>query len=447
MSHLKQFEGPDVRALLDRIYADYGSEPTIARAETFRTGGFLGFFQRENYRLVVEGEPAPQGAPEPTVDAGKNFAVHAVDPFAFLAESTEDSVTLGFQVAPAAAQVAGPEELVKEDLDRQAEGAAPVAEGAAPVAEGAAPVAEGAAPVAEGAAPVAEGAALENGAAQIPASGPSFQEVLQRVADLVVEQPAGAELPEAPPLAPPAGAERPEAPPLAPPAGAEPSPAATSPGGAGLRALMQIGFEQAAAERIEAAAAAGTLEGGLLSVLGSMPAAPRLPSRPGSLVVVVGTGRRAFDEAARVAADVGTDPAAVAYAAKRRPSWAVLAGLAVRHAEDAAELAPGHRRGRVGVVAVDAPLGRSSVWARRVISALRPTLVIGVVDAMHKNEDIEAWFDSLGGVDALVVDNVETTVSPACVLRLDVPVCRLGDHTATPARWVAVILDRLAPAE
>ena len=57
MSQPRQFEGPDVRALLDEIRATYGSDPVISRAETFRTGGVLGFFQREKFRLVVDGEP------------------------------------------------------------------------------------------------------------------------------------------------------------------------------------------------------------------------------------------------------------------------------------------------------------------------------------------------------------------------------------------------------
>ena len=64
MSQPNQFEGPDVRVLLDEICSKYGTEPTISRAETFRTGGVLGFFQREHYRLVVD---EPMGA-DPTFE-------------------------------------------------------------------------------------------------------------------------------------------------------------------------------------------------------------------------------------------------------------------------------------------------------------------------------------------------------------------------------------------
>ncbi|HET6873159.1 MAG TPA: hypothetical protein VFH70_00175, partial [Acidimicrobiales bacterium] len=45
--------------LLDEICNTYGTEPTISKAETFRTGGVLGFFQREHYRLVVDAPAGP----------------------------------------------------------------------------------------------------------------------------------------------------------------------------------------------------------------------------------------------------------------------------------------------------------------------------------------------------------------------------------------------------
>lgn len=198
------------------------------------------------------------------------------------------------------------------------------------------------------------------------------------------------------------------------------------------------------AAAIERTASERGLEAALHQVFADLPGSPRLPRRNGSLIVVAGPGRRAATEASRIAGEVGADPGSVAYASENRPRFPVPEELRIQTAEDAMELAPGHRRGRIGVVAVDVPVGSaSSAWARHIIHALRPTLVVGVVDAMHKSEDIDAWVRDLDGVDTLIVDNIENTTSPARVLDLELPVTRLGEQAANPSRWAAAVLDRV----
>jgi hypothetical protein len=71
-------------------------------------------------------------------------------------------------------------------------------------------------------------------------------------------------------------------------------------------------------------------------------------------------------------------------------------------------------------------------------------MVWGVVGADRKCEDIEAWSDSLGGLDALAVEHLERTVSPASVLRLGIPVARVDGQQATPALWAVLLAERLA---
>ena len=98
------------------------------------------------------------------------------------------------------------------------------------------------------------------------------------------------------------------------------------------------------------------------------------------------------------------------------------------------------------MVVVDAPLnGGQLAWATHVIAALRPTAIWGVVDSTVKPEDVAAWADALGGVDALALENIDATVSPAAALRTGIPVVRIDGRPASAARWTATIVDRMGP--
>lgn len=527
MSLQRQFEGPDVRALLDEIRATYGADPTISRAETFRTGGVLGFFQREHFRLVVEGQPVPAtggasapaagpatedltggvpGAPQQLALAAYAAIAGRKDP-APLSGVLSDQISLRL-AGSAAAPMGGLQSLIASgsattyvpstsfgstpsdpfallaDETEDSFESMPVGTGSVP-ARSFHPASLQTASAGVGADLAGTDATIGGGRTQV-VEAPSFETVLQRVADLVdrpdatpmvwpeaaaptsttgwsqtTEAPPTPEPPQAigasiapePPQAASADAA-PAAPDTedhdgqptfvaAPPVEAEPLTEAMTEDRADLRlALYRAGFNPSMAAEIEGAVAEEGLEAALLQLFDELPEAPRLPRRNGSLVVVVGPGRRAAAEATRIASEVGADPAGVAFACERRPVWPTTEELVIHSAEDAMELAPGHRRGRIGVVAVDTPVGASStVWARHIIHALRPTLVVGVVDAMYKNEDIDSWVRALDGVDALVVDNTDVTTSPARVLDLEVPVSRLGEQPASAARWTATILD------
>ncbi|HXQ76175.1 MAG TPA: hypothetical protein VN791_06730, partial [Acidimicrobiales bacterium] len=206
-----------------------------------------------------------------------------------------------------------------------------------------------------------------------------------------------------------------------------------SPGGPGgpsdavAGALRRTGLDG----RLVASVAEGLRQGAglealLLEAFASLVPAPPVPRRAGSLLVVVGAGVPARRLAAAVAADIGTDPAEVPFASRDDAAHAVVTGrLLVRSAEDAAELAPGWRRSRAAVVVIDAPVtGPERSWATHLIAALRPTAVWGVVDATAKAEDVAAWAEALGGIDALALENLEATVSPASALGVGIPVAR-----------------------
>ncbi len=187
------------------------------------------------------------------------------------------------------------------------------------------------------------------------------------------------------------------------------------------------------------------LEALLLETFGHLVAAPQVPRRAGSLLVVAGAGEWARELAAAVAPEIGADPAEVPFASLDPQARTVVAdNLLVRSTEIAAELAPGWRRSRAAVVVVDAPMTARPSWATHLITALRPTAVWGIVDATCKTDDIAAWADALGGLDALALKNLGATVSPAAVLRLGIPVVQLEGQHASAMLWSAIVVDQVA---
>jgi hypothetical protein len=211
-------------------------------------------------------------------------------------------------------------------------------------------------------------------------------------------------------------------------------------------ALRRAGLGQALVHRVTTASAGG-LEAALVEALSTLAPVPDVPRRPGSLLVVVGAGSPARRLAASVAGEIGVDPAAIPFASLDASAYAVVTGpLLVRSAEEGAERAPGWRRSQAAVVVVDAGVtGPDRTWAAHLIASLRPTAVWGVVDATSKTEDIVAWADALGGIDALALENIDATVSPASALALGLPVARLDGQMATATRWAATIVDRVGP--
>lgn len=239
---------------------------------------------------------------------------------------------------------------------------------------------------------------------------PTFNAVLHRIASE-----AGAPLPEAGPVTAP------------------PRPAALT---APTRALLELGLPDS---MLPADMSPGMAVAALLRSL-HLPAVPPLPWQPGAVTVIVGERRAA----ARLAADV----AAELHLSKRdiwvaEPGPEGRPGRLVTPADAAAE-----RRSWAGaptVVALTAPAGaRDARWAASMLDALEPAAVWGTVGADRKCEDVEAWAESLGGLDALALEHLESTVSPASVLRLGIPVARLEGQKATPALWAVLLAERIA---
>jgi hypothetical protein len=182
----------------------------------------------------------------------------------------------------------------------------------------------------------------------------------------------------------------------------------------------------------------GTAVAALLRSL-QLPSVPPLPYQPGALTVVVGERRAA----ARVAADVAAE-----LHLTKRDVWVAedgpeRPGRIVTPADAIAE----RRTWTSGpsVLALTAPMGtRDLRWATDMLDALEPTAVWGVVDADRKVEDVEAWAEAIGGLDAVAVERLDATVSPASILRLGIPVARVEGQKATPALWAVMLAERIA---
>ncbi len=187
------------------------------------------------------------------------------------------------------------------------------------------------------------------------------------------------------------------------------------------------------------------VEVALTSALQQLPDAPLPPQRPGSLLVIAGELDRALECAATLADREGIDLDTVVVASQARHRRGVASRQLVAAPDEAADLAERSRRlPHPLIVALHAPVSAEpDRWATRMLAALAPTAVWGVASATHKSEDLAAWADGLGGFDALALEDLSATTSPADVLAAGIPVASLDGRHATPALWAALIAARL----
>jgi hypothetical protein len=163
------------------------------------------------------------------------------------------------------------------------------------------------------------------------------------------------------------------------------------------------------------------------------------------VIVVAGAREAALLLARQITAELGLDLDGLVIASQGYKGRSIPPERRITTVEATGEARSSwRRRPRPTVVAVDAPIGRPSEWARRVIDALEPTAVWGAVDATRKPEDLFEWSEQLGGFDALGVSSVDHTVSPATVLQCGIPVGRLDGRPATSLLWASLLAPRLA---
>ena len=381
MPKLQTFDGPQLDELLVRVRREAGPDAKIVQARKIRSGGIGGFFSKELFRVEVD-----RGAPATPKTTRPKAAIAAAEPM-----PAERPTSL----------------LELADLVDEAEAEAVQVTAPAPVT-----------PVVS-AAPTATVPTVRPPAYLPSTERPSFNAVLNRIASE-----AGAPTPPAPFFG--------ESTTTAVMRSTTTDRLATAAG----RELLALGLPES---MLPADMSPGMAVARLLQSM-QLPSAPPLPFQPGALTVVVGERR----SAARLAADVARE-----LLLDKRDIWIAEEGPDGRadRLSNPADAAAERRTwlGTPNVVALTAPAGaRDLRWAEAMLDALEPTAVWGVVGADRKNEDIAAWSDALGGIDALAVEHLDRTTSPASVLRLGIPVARVEGQKATPALWAVLLAERLA---
>jgi hypothetical protein len=82
-----------------------------------------------------------------------------------------------------------------------------------------------------------------------------------------------------------------------------------------------------------------------------------------------------------------------------------------------------------------------------MLDELRPTQLWAVLDGSRKLSDLQHEVGALSvAPDALIVNRLTKTASPASVWQFGIPIAFMDGEPATPTRWAALLLDRLADA-
>jgi hypothetical protein len=193
---------------------------------------------------------------------------------------------------------------------------------------------------------------------------------------------------------------------------------------------------------------AGITEPAPLSVLlANVPTAPELPRAPGSVVVVVGSGRDAEAVGAQLAERLRLAPTSLVVAGEGQPSTGRVRRLTDPSAATRWRVMPDGGQIRVVALAVG-PDARDRAVAAELLAALDPHQVWGVVDARTKPRDSAGWLTDVGEkrrVDALAVRGLFETTQPGTVLDLGVPVAWFDGIPATGVAWAAALSQHMQP--
>lgn len=403
MPSRRRFEGTDVEALLDEVHKELGPDAQIVEANKLRKGGLGGFFARETFEIVAEPGVIPT--------AGDTSAIRMPH-----ADRTADEEPAGG--APDGPALSTESASFAEILDRLARD---TIEDEDPDPD-------------DPPAVVARPAVLRRNAADARGAYAQPEPVALAAQDARVHEWPSLEDLEA--------RDR-DAAPAVPAAPAAPVVAAVPARSAGERSpLVRLGLPAAL---VPQPGSGRDVQVALARRLQALPTAPEIPTAPGSVIAIVGNGTESVRVARRLASELSVDPDDVVVASQANdeqlPPWL--------HVADAGSAAQRRRawwrRGRLTLVAVDnTETTDDAVWTRGVLDAIEPTLAWGVVDATRKPEDVAAWADKLGALDAIALENIRATVSPAAILHVGIPVASIDGRRATPERWAQVLATRLA---
>lgn len=203
-------------------------------------------------------------------------------------------------------------------------------------------------------------------------------------------------------------------------------------------ALLEMGVPASYVPDIHGAIERDDLRDAVATAL-RIPKPPALPMGDHAVIAIVGERRAALELAERLADEPALNGAIVTMADRAGFELPEAGGMTHRRA--------GRRlRASRNIVVVPSTPGATGKATRQVLDQLDPELVYGVVPATRKCEDVASWALDLGGLDALALTELDSTVSPAAVLRLGIPVARLDGEVATREAWADLLVDRIAIA-
>jgi hypothetical protein len=379
-----RFEGPELEELLDRVRKEVGTDANIVAANRIRKGGIGGFFAREGFEVLVDvSDEARMRRPQ-----SKTHRPTSVLDLVEEMNSSEREQIIDLSDSPT-----------------------------------------------------------------VSTETPDFGSLLAKLSRELDEEEAGMPLPDAKPVSPRSHYRRvtPEAmpapaPPLeeiAEPLFSEPIPIiepsahalAPTPIHALETRLAALGLPH---ELIPSNAAQSDVRTALVQRLAQLPPPPMLPRTPGVVIAVVGIGTAPIALARRIAEEMDIVAEHIVLSTPEPVSE-------LSNPDEAETFRRGcRRRMEPTVVAVSIGAGRAQLgWAHRMLDKLEPTVTWAVVEASCKPEDIGHRVSLLGGADVLAITGITDTVSPAAILRLNLPVGRIGPTPATPATWADLIMERL----
>jgi len=430
------FEGPDPERLLLEAWSVHGTQVRISEPVTVRRGGVLGFFSKLHYRIEVLPNNDHRTASQVVgsqVGASQAASCQAVGSQAPEQLATEELVTGPVEVVRA--QVAS-KELASKELMSPLAG----------LIEDTEDVVELNTTTRASFDQILEKVASSLGDDPSPGTLPRAAALatLERSPGELVAEPAQEREPE--PRLEPDGpltglhlaaspnrvdrADRPEQ--HAPSRGRHRAIHAASAGRARLvEQLRLVGFPVELAEGHEEL-------GDLEAAFGLLPAPRALPTSPGSLVAVVGGAARATQSARTIAKGLGVPADGLARVLPRRLSSDKDRHLVAYDPKEAADLSPGWRREHVAIVSVGVPLpAEDPSWVQAMLSALSPSCVLALASATTKADDLGAWCAAVGGVDGLLLEDVDLTLTPAATIAAGLAVLTLDGAPATGATWAS----------
>lgn len=421
MATQRRFEANTLAAVLAKVQKEVGVDATISSAQRIRSGGFMGFFQREKFVVEIDENAKAFSPPAPAPQSEAPLSLADIVELANSADINEVHAEVSDEKAP--------EEAPKIDEPQveptKVETATTEPEVLTPDPE-----------------------------PRISTETESFAEVLSRVAyqahanegDEARTGSIAEEIPDRPAFlnnVPPSvvhevhvpaqqSANLPEV--VVPPQRTRISD----------HPLAQLGLPT---EYIPIGVDLEHIQEALTNALNRLlPPMPEIRPSKGSIIAVVGERFDAMDIAESLAEQFGRPAEEIVLASQTyRGKGAANVLRTVRNAEDAQR--SWSRRPRPTIVAIEAqPGSRDATWAEHMLTALEPIATYGVADATRKSDDIKAWTEALGGIDALAVNNVEETVSPAAILATGIPIDRVDGRKVTPAFWALLLTERLAAA-